>query len=296
MAPPPSKQLKEHLQVQQEPFVLNIYLAERGYLVKCVSSNGRNGCCSTQMNMFKKMALISTRVVKSILCKFVPGSDDSLDISCCGDNEGDEDEFQIAEITPFGNMEPEKILTNETSRRKCIQDDLLLDELSSEKVHHIITRQGSASNRNSIDMAENIKGNFVLATFPWKLLGKSLLERYTLTGFNEAKGTIINEPRSLRYCRRNQSLGNQKKPLMNLSAKKLTKNNGGTNVGNKYNYIQWFFCLKTLGNQTSDLSSMGCSYAFEEWQYCKLQRKIGSELGDAIMDEVIEEVVDLLWQ
>ncbi|GMI88307.1 hypothetical protein HRI_002500000 [Hibiscus trionum] len=309
MASPP-KQLKEHLQKEQEPFVLSIYLAERGCLVKCLSSNGRNGCCSSEMNLFKniwrprgygkKMALVSTRVVKSILSKLVSGTDDGLQLSCCGDYKGDEDdEFQIAEITPFGNVEPEKILTNGTCQRKCIEDkqiDLMsmLDKLSSDKVHHIITRQESPSNRNSIDPTENVKGNFVFAT--WKLLGKSLMERYTLIGFKEEKGTIINEPHTLRYCRRNQHLGNQKKPLLNLSAKKSTRNSGGTNVGNKYNYIQWLICLKNLGNQTTEFSSMGCSYTFEEWQYSKLQRKIGSELGDTIVDEIIEEVLDLLRQ
>ncbi|KAK8624847.1 hypothetical protein V6N13_089733 [Hibiscus sabdariffa] len=262
MAPSPSKsatpkQLKEHLQVQQEPFVLNIYLAERGRLVRCLSSNGRNGCCRPR-GYSKKMALIPTRVLKSILGKFVPGSHSS-DLSCCG---------QIAEITPYGTR----------------------------KVHHIITRQGRPSKRHSIDLTEIVKGNFVVATFPWKLLGKSLLERYTLIGFKEAKGTIINEPRTLRYCRRSQRLGNQKKPPLDHSAKKSTRNNDGTDVGNQYNYVQRFICLKNLGNQTSNLSSMGCSYALEEWQYAKLQRKIGSELGDTIMDGIIEEVLDFLRQ
>ncbi|KAK8558705.1 hypothetical protein V6N13_098347 [Hibiscus sabdariffa] len=308
MAPSPSKsatpkQLKEHLQVQQDPFVLNIYLAERGHLVKCLSSNGRNGWCSNlcrPRGYSKKMALIPTRVLKSMLGKFVPVSDGS-ELSCCGDNKGDGYDFQIAEITPFGSMEPEKILTNGTCQKKCVQDkqiDLLsmLDKLSSEKVHHIITREGRPSNRHSIDLTENVKGNFVLATFPWKFLGKSLLERYTLIGFKEAKGTIINEPRTLRYCRRSQRLGNQKKPPLDHSAEKSTRNNDGTDVGNQYNYVQRFICLKNLGNQSSNMSSMGCSYAFEEWQYSKLQRKIGSELGDTIMDEIIEEVLDFLRQ
>ncbi|KAK8568262.1 hypothetical protein V6N13_106196 [Hibiscus sabdariffa] len=309
------KQLKEHLQEEQEPFILSIYLAERGCLVRCLSSNGRNGCCSSQMNLFKnlwrprgyskKMAVVSTTVVKSILSKLVSASD-GLQLSCCSDNKGHEDdEFRIAGITPFDNVEPEKILTNGNCQRKCIEDqdkqvDLMstLDKLSSDKVHRIITRQESPSSGNSIDLTENVKGNFVFAT--WKLLGKSLMERYTLIGFKQEKGSIINEPHThththtLRVCRRNQQLGNQKKPLSNLSAKNSTRNN---DVGNKHNYIQWLICLKNLGNQTSDLSSMVCnSCTFDEWHYSKMQRKIGSELGDGIMDEIIEEALDLLWQ
>ncbi|KAK8479748.1 hypothetical protein V6N12_020143 [Hibiscus sabdariffa] len=119
------------------------------------------------------------------------------------------------------------------------------------------------------------------------------MERYTLIGFKQEKGTIINEPRTLRVCRRNQQLGNQKKPLSNLSAKNSTRNN---DVGNKHKYIEWLICLKNLGNQTSDLSStMVCSWTFEEWNYSIMQKKIGSELGDRMMDEIIEEALDLLW-
>ncbi|KAL4304304.1 hypothetical protein GQ457_10G020100 [Hibiscus cannabinus] len=289
----PPKQLKQHLQEEQEPFILSIYLAERGRL-------SSNGCCSTttQINLFKKMAVVSTTVVRSILNKLVSGSD-GFQLSCCSDNEGDE--FQIAGITPFDNVEPEKILTNGNCRRKCIEDqdkqvDLMsmFDKLSSDKVHRIITRQGSPSSGNSIDLTENVKGNFVFAS--WKLLGKSLMERYTLIGFKQQKGTIINEPRTLRVRprRRNQQLGNQKKPLSNLSAKNSTRNCDVD--GNKHKYIEWLICLKNLGNQTSDLSStMVCSWTLEEWNYSRMQRKIGSELGDRMMDEMIEEALDLLW-
>ena len=113
------KQLREHLQEQQEPFTLNIFLSERGYLVKCFSSDDRNDCCQINLfknlrrprsyNLNKKMILLSTRVVKSILYKFV-SANDSQELSCCS-NEAHQDELQAAGtngftevkgLTPFG--------------------------------------------------------------------------------------------------------------------------------------------------------------------------------------------------
>ncbi|XP_057975008.1 uncharacterized protein LOC131162486 isoform X2 [Malania oleifera] len=43
--PKPAKQLGELLQVQQEPFVLEVYLQERGYLKKSLKSGGSFVCC-----------------------------------------------------------------------------------------------------------------------------------------------------------------------------------------------------------------------------------------------------------
>ncbi|XWS68152.1 hypothetical protein CRYUN_Cryun04dG0066800 [Craigia yunnanensis] len=353
-----SKQLKEHLQEQQEPFALNLYLSERGYLVKCLSTNGRNGC--SQINLFKnlrirsrsynlnkKMVLLSTRVVKSILYKFV-SANDSKELSCCS-NKAHQDEFQTAEPngfdevkgleTPFGaspsynveeeslpskyrpgsssgtsqtsnlgNVEPQKTLADKTCRRKSTQDKHLylmsmLNKLSSDKVHHILTRQESPSIRNST-LAENAKGDFIHATFPWKLLGKSLIERYTLIGFKEGKGVI--GPCSPQ-CQRNQELVNQRKPLFNLPEKSI-KNEDRKTIRNKYNYIHWFMSVEKLGNliraeqiyscrKNSRDSSMDFSDTLEEWNYSrKLQRKISFELGDTIMDKIVEEIIDLLRQ
>ncbi|TYH90507.1 hypothetical protein ES332_A13G053500v1 [Gossypium tomentosum] len=299
-SPVTSKQLKEHLKDKQEPFTLSIYLSERGYLVKCSSSNGRNGCCSSQMNLFKnlwnkKMVLVPTRVVKSKLHKLVSGNNGSLELSCC--NNGNEDGFQSTDSSSRTcNVEPEKW------ERKCIEDkqlDLMsmLNKLSSDKVHHIITRQERPTCKNSIDLTENVKANnFVLANFPWKLLGRSLMERYTLIGFKEAKGSMITGPCTLQW-RSNQQFGHQREPLMNLSAIKSMKNNDGTSVRTKHSYVYWFIGLKNLGNlMHACRKSIGFFYTFEEWDYCKLQRKIGFDIGDTIMDEIIEEAIDLLLQ
>ncbi|XVE93534.1 hypothetical protein REPUB_Repub01dG0202800 [Reevesia pubescens] len=354
-----AKQLKEHLQEQQEPFTLNIFLSEREYLAKCCS-NGRNGCC--QINLFKnlkrprsynlintKMVSLSARVVKSILYKLVSANDDSQgELSCCS-NEAQQDEFQTSngftevkglittigaspscnveegflpskyeqpgsssatsQASNLGHVEPEKTLfTDKTCQRKCTQDKQLnlmsmLNKLSSDKVHHIITRQETPSSRNCT-LTENTKGNFMFATFPWKLLGKSLMERYTLIGFKEGKGII--EPYSPQ-CPKNQELVNQRKPLFNLPEKSI-KNNDKINVRNKYNYIHWFIGVEKLGNmirakpiysctKNSTDSSMDFSDTLEEWNYThKLQRKVCYELGDIIMDEIVEEIIDLLRQ
>ena len=175
--------------------------------------------------------------------------------------------------------------------------------VSHETVHHIITRQESPSSRNST-LTENAKGDFIFTTFPWKLLGKSLIERYTLIGFKEGNGVI--GPCSP-WCQRNQKLVNQRKPLFNLP-KKSTKNEDRKTIRNKYNYIHWFMSSEKLGNliraeqiyscrKNSRDSNMDFSDTLEEWNYSrKLQRKISFKLGDTIMDEIVEEIIDLLRQ
>ncbi|XVF44956.1 hypothetical protein PTKIN_Ptkin02bG0164600 [Pterospermum kingtungense] len=346
-SPPPAaskssvntKQLKEHLQEQQEPFTLNIDLSERGYLVKCLSSNGRNGCCQT--NLFKNLKIIrpmivlSTRVVKSILYKLA-SANDSQELSNCCTDKAHQDEFQTA-AEPYGfaqvkgmvtscgasptciveeqslyskseasqtssldSLERQKAITDKTCQTKCAQDKYLnlmsmLNKLSSDKVHHIITRQEIPSCRNST-LTENCRGgNFIFAPFPWKLLGKSLMERYTLIGFKEGKGII--GPCSPRFQRNNHEFVNQRKPMFNLLEDNKT-------LRNRYNYIYWFIGVEKLGNliraekiYSYKKNSRDLSNTLEEWNYSqKLQRKISFELGDIIMDEIVEETIHLLRQ
>ncbi|XVF67414.1 hypothetical protein PTKIN_Ptkin10aG0119100 [Pterospermum kingtungense] len=78
---PTAKQLKEYL---QEPFTLNIFLSERGYLVKCSSSNGRNDHCC-QINLLKNLRR--------------PCHQDELQAAGSGTNNFTEVK---APITPFG--------------------------------------------------------------------------------------------------------------------------------------------------------------------------------------------------
>lgn len=156
-------------------------------------------------------------------------------------------------------------------------------------------------------MTENGKGgSFIFTPFPWKLLGKSLMERYTLIGFKEGKGIIgACSPQ----FERNYELVNQRE-------EKSIKNEDKKNIRNKYNYIYWFISVEKLGNliraqqiysyrkksqqiyscrKNSGDSSMDFSDTLDEWNYTqKLQRKISFELGDTIMDEIIEETIHLL--
>lgn len=76
----PVKQLAELLQEQQEPFVLEVYLFERGYLRKSLSSNREGGSsfCKTfnrssswGLSKSKKGALSCSRVLRSVYNKLV---------------------------------------------------------------------------------------------------------------------------------------------------------------------------------------------------------------------------------
>lgn len=174
MAPPPppppphtpkAKQLKEYLQEQQEPFTLNIFLSERGYLVKCLSSNGRNGCCQTNLfkNLNKKMMLLSTRVVKSILYKLVSANyvdDNSQELSCCSDIKAHQDEFQTAEI-PYGFGEVIKgIVTPFGASPSCINAEE--EYLASKYQSRSFSETSQSSNLGDVEpqKVQNICYNF----------------------------------------------------------------------------------------------------------------------------------------
>ncbi|OMO73828.1 hypothetical protein CCACVL1_17114 [Corchorus capsularis] len=283
------------------------------------------------------MTLLSARIVKSIVYK-LNSATDSQELSCCSDK-ALQDELQTAETDGFaemkkgltrfgdspccifeddslpskhcrpspasdpGNVEEKETLTltDKTWQKTCSQEKhlnlmSLLNKLSSEEVHNIITRQETLTTK--------ARGNLIFTTSPWKSFGKSLIERYSLIGFKEAKEIV--EPCSPQR-QRNKDLVNQRKPLLNL-AKKSIINNDMKKVRNKYNYIHWFIAAENLGNlmtaqqtyscrKISRESSMDFSNTVEEWNYSqKLQRKISFELGDTIMDDIVEEMIDLLWQ
>jgi hypothetical protein len=74
-----TKQLKEHLQEQQEPFNLSTYLSERRYTLKKLSSDDRN---THTMNSTKPYR--NRRTLKSLLYKLIaPDNNDKEELSTC---------------------------------------------------------------------------------------------------------------------------------------------------------------------------------------------------------------------
>lgn len=55
--PKPLKQLGEFLQEQQEPFILEVYLLERGCLKKRLNSEGNFSCCQRNSTKFLKRSV-----------------------------------------------------------------------------------------------------------------------------------------------------------------------------------------------------------------------------------------------
>ncbi|KAJ7967602.1 DUF4378 domain-containing protein [Quillaja saponaria] len=82
-----AKQLKEHLQDQQEPFTLDSYLSERRFMIKDFSSDNRNVSCpvcsAKKLNLSSKYDLYKTRnrilhaigILRSALHKFIYTND-----------------------------------------------------------------------------------------------------------------------------------------------------------------------------------------------------------------------------
>lgn len=87
-----AKQLKQHLQEQQEPFKLSTYLSERRNSLKKSSSNGENNSSlgnhtcnpkeSCSLTLRKKHVLYSPRSLKSLLYKLITPNEKQEPSAC----------------------------------------------------------------------------------------------------------------------------------------------------------------------------------------------------------------------
>ncbi|GAV56637.1 DUF4378 domain-containing protein [Cephalotus follicularis] len=86
----PAKKLREVLQEQQEPFLLDIYLTERGYLKKSLSSNAGLSCGharSSTLNKSRRGIPHHSKVFKTVSGKLISISE-SLKIKNSGNRKG----------------------------------------------------------------------------------------------------------------------------------------------------------------------------------------------------------------
>ncbi|GLT47398.1 hypothetical protein SLA2020_211000 [Shorea laevis] len=297
-----AKQLKEHLQEQQEPFTLDAYLSERRHTVKCLKSNVGGGCCP--VNLFKnqekpcsrKLLLRSTRMLKLVLFKLISANpSQELCLPYC--SKPQKDEFQTAEI--IKGFTAGQVLTSFSLSQRCSLED---ESLPPRYPHWFSSRSCQPSYLDNMKQQEQ----------KLKLSYSKGLQTATDTHYQRECMTE-KHPNELSYRKELQVKPHSKYEFteLNVTTKEQLKlgkllfdcidesTENQIQVRKKrQNCIEKFMGLKGI-EKHNDLWRKNfrdvISSTFTEWNYNQqLQRDIGIDIVDSIMGEIVEEIVYLL--
>lgn len=188
-------------------------------------------------------------------------------------------------------------------RSPIINMHLTLQQTGSD----FITDKEAPSSNTSIPNKRDA-GDFMLSASLWEVLINSPIEEKSHVGFAKKRG--INWTCS-QYLR-NKRLLQQRKQLLLHPMKEAEETQGRKGERHKYTddisepedteeIIHKQIC--SLGKPSGDfmnithLMNFDLSSTLEEWSnFQQLKRKIGTEIGDAIMGEIVEEIIELFFR
>lgn len=188
-------------------------------------------------------------------------------------------------------------------RSPIINMHLTLQQTGSD----FITNKEAPSRNTSIPNKRDA-GDFMLSASLWEVLINSPIEEKSHVGFAKKRG--INWTCS-QYLR-NKRLLQQRKQLLLHPMKEAEETQGRKGERHKNTddiseledmeeIIYKQIC--SLGKPSGDfmnithLMNFDLSSTSEEWSnFQQLKRKIGTEIGDAIMGEIVEEIIELYFQ
>ncbi|EEF40314.1 conserved hypothetical protein [Ricinus communis] len=293
MAASSSKQLREHLQEQQEPFILDIYLSER-----MVLNNHQRRLSRSNL---KKRIFSTKKILKLILYKFIRPNLGRQDFNCHKAHrhglasETTEQPQQIG--ASKRQIQIQKIIRNST------QDQLLSEATSSNTGCQDDEEEDDAST-SSTALTKTVEEDSIFSSFLWDLLVKTLLEKQNQPGLMDVqKMTCLDFSELLKNKRALQ----QTKQLLFDCINEAIKIHDTKSRNKKYN--REFMGLQEHGNviyeqicswanqNSAQKTKFDVSLVVEGWEEMKrLDRKIGTQIGDAIMDEMTQEVIGLFFQ
>ncbi|GLU03371.1 hypothetical protein SLE2022_205730 [Rubroshorea leprosula] len=285
-----AKQLKEHLQEQQEPFTLDDYLSEKGHTVKCLKSNVEGGCCP--INLFKnhekpcsrELLSRSTRMLKLVLFKLIsanPSQEPCLPYC----SKAQKDEFQTAEI--IKGFTTGQVLTSFSLPQQCSLEE---ESLPPRYPHWFSSRSCQPSFLDNMKQQETATDTHyhrecMKEKHPNEVSYRKELQvkphsKYGFTELNVTTKERLKLGKLLFDCI-DESTENQ------IQVRKK-----------RQNCIEKFMGLKGI-EKHNDLWRKNfrdlISSTFTEWNYSQqLQRDIGIDIVDSIMGEIVEEIVYLL--
>lgn len=145
-------------------------------------------------------------------------------------------------------------------------------------------------------------GDSIVSASLWESLINSSIVKKSHVGFAKLKGiTWTASPQYLR-CKR---LLQQRNQLLFDSVKEALETHGRKGERDKYaqDIAHPEDMKKIIYKQTGDFANIAHKMNFdfsstlEDWSdFQQLERKIGMKIGDAIMDEILKETVDLFLQ
>lgn len=169
------------------------------------------------------------------------------------------------------------------------------------------TREATSS-YTSIPCKKNTGGSIISASL-WELLINSPTEKKSRVSFTQLQG-IIATGSSL--FMRNKRLLPQRKQLLFDCVKKALETHGKKGKRHEYTrdvsepedmekIIFEQICSRRkqsgLFDDVNHLMDLDISRTLEDWSdFQQPKRKIGMEIGDAIMDEIVKEMIDLFLQ
>eukprot|EP00257_Ricinus_communis_P026233 XP_025013647.1 uncharacterized protein LOC8268925 [Ricinus communis] len=322
MAASSSKQLREHLQEQQEPFILDIYLSER-----MVLNNHQRRLSRSNL---KKRIFSTKKILKLILYKFIRPNLGRQDFNCHKAHrhglasETTEQPQQIGASKRYFSIG--RSVAYHASSKCCIRNspcyenykrqiqiqkiirnstqDQLLSEATSSNTGCQDDEEEDDASTSSTALTKTVEEDSIFSSFLWDLLVKTLLEKQNQPGLMDVqKMTCLDFSELLKNKRALQ----QTKQLLFDCINEAIKIHDTKSRNKKYN--REFMGLQEHGNviyeqicswanqNSAQKTKFDVSLVVEGWEEMKrLDRKIGTQIGDAIMDEMTQEVIGLFFQ
>ncbi|CAK7330227.1 unnamed protein product [Dovyalis caffra] len=346
-----SKQLWEHLQEQQKPFVLDAYLSER----KIMMNKKQKRPCSYDLN--KRRITQTRKNLKLLLLKLTCTSQYGQSVSSCHKAQKHELVLEaIQKPQQIGEMKwlpkvsssvavgesfrcsdkespcyenhaslhskTSQALTHGSLKQKQAAADInlqrefneqneqhspvsVLNELPSIKeVHRFPPKQEEDASASSTVLSINAEDDSIISAFLWDLLIKSLIENQSLSSFTELREMI--GPAFSQHLRNERILQQSTKLIFDCvheaievhRRKNRRKQHGQEFIGPQE--LGKIICeqICSWGKQNAaEQINIDVSSTVEDGCYLQqLNRRIGIEIGDTILNEIIQELIDLLFQ
>ncbi|KAJ7013321.1 hypothetical protein NC653_003114 [Populus alba x Populus x berolinensis] len=350
MASSTSKQLREYLQEQQKPFVLDVYLSERQIML----NKKQKRSCGNDLN--KRRIMQARKILKLLLLKF-SRSGRNQSVSSCQKAQKHEPVLKtVGKPQQIGEIKWLPKVSSSVADREyfrcnvkdppCYENHAALHPKTSQALTHSSVKQKAAAGINlqwirkeeneqlspvsvqkelpsinkgchfpakqeeedasasSTVLSTNVEEDSLLSAFLCDLLTRSFIEKKSLAGFTELQEMIV--PAFSQHLKNRRVLWQNRQLLFDCVNEAIevyrSKNR-------KKQYDQELIDLNELGKIICDqICSCGKQNAdeqinidvtsvVEDGSYLQqLNRRIGIEIGDAILNEIIQEVIDLSFQ
>ncbi|KAJ8768852.1 hypothetical protein K2173_023847 [Erythroxylum novogranatense] len=321
------KKLREHLHEQQEPFALETYISERRILL---NKNPDRAC---RCNLKKRRILPAKEILKLILYKFIWHSHSKKGLKLhkahrqdllSNANENSHSIGRTASVSERSNSiallprnyrapkysrSNKRLVVGDTNFQWGSKQDseqlspvsVLNGISSSSKVCQFMPRQEQEASRNAL--SKTTEEDCALSAFLWELLLNSMPEtNQNHCGLGEvmekAGPDLPHHMKNIRALQQNKQLLFDS---VNEAIKMHRRNSSRGKHVQEFTGVQElgkFICENICSWEKQDASQhrkVDCFSTIEDKDYFQQQSKMtGAEIGDIIMDEIIQEIVDLL--